>query len=223
MKFKGFLLSLLCLLFASQTATTPVFAETNIVPSSSAATSKTKPCFNCNGTGLAKCPVTTCKDGRMDCPGPCLKPSRGVWRHMHVDGHPDTDLWQTFPTSTGTTSWNQHHFGEVIQMQNGEPVNIGPCKVCGGSTKVQCTTCKGTGQTTCKICEGKKVVPENWSSFDNPKLKKRPNLIHLKDGKTIVGNIIMSGGSTTRIKTEQGNIDLPATDILSEESQTSAP
>lgn len=140
---------------------------------------------------------------------------------MNVAGHPATDLWQQFPTKTGSTGWNQHHVGEVIQMQNGEPVNIGACKVCGGQTKVQCTTCKGTGKAPCNICEGKKVVPESWSNFDNPKMKNRPNLIHMKDGKTITGKIIMSGGSKTRIKTADGDIDVPAGDVVSEEKQES--
>ncbi|EEF57461.1 hypothetical protein [Pedosphaera parvula] len=221
MKLKGLFLILLCLLVSSAGNNLLIADSNTPSPTTLTTPDKTKPCFNCKGTGLAKCPVATCKDGQMDCPGPCLKLSKGIWRHMPVEGHPATDLWQTFPTSTGTTSWNQHHVGEVIQMQNGEPVNIGACKVCGGTTRVKCTTCKGTGQTTCNICEGKKFVPETWSSFDNPKLKKRPNLIHLKDGKTIVGRIIMSGGSKTRIKTEQGDIDLPATDVLSEETQKS--
>jgi hypothetical protein len=209
--------SLPCLILACL-GINPVLAESNSVPSITA-TNKTKECFNCKGTGLAKCP--NCQNGRMDCPGPCMKLSKGVWRHYKVEGHPDTDLWQQFPRKGGSTGWNQHHVGEVIEMQNGEPVNIGKCKICGGTTKVKCTTCNGTGETRCKICDGKKIVPESWSAFDNPKMKQRPNLVHLKDGKTIAGKVIMSGGSKTRIKTEKGDIDIPAGDVLSEETQKS--
>jgi hypothetical protein len=63
------------------------------------------------------------------------------------------------------------------------------------------------------------VVPESWSSFDNPKMKSRPNLIHMKDGKTIAGKITMSGGAKTRIKTEQGDIEVPASEVVSEETR----
>ncbi|MDB6122521.1 MAG: hypothetical protein JWQ71_1514 [Pedosphaera sp.] len=216
---KKIIIGLLCLMMGCSGMNVAMGEPGAAASATKAAAEKTKVCFNCEGTGLAKCAVATCKDGKMDCPGPCMKLSKGVWRHMKVEGHPDTDLWQQFPRKGGSTGWNQHHVGEVIQMQNGEPVNIGACKVCGGTTKVQCTTCKGSGKAACNICDGKKMVPESWSSFDNPKMKNRPNLIHMKDGKTIVGKIVMSGGAKTRIKTEQGDVEVPAEDVVSEEKQ----
>src|SRR5712671_910926 len=130
---------------------------------------KTQPCFQCKGSGKAKCAVLSCKDGQVNCPAPCMKPDDGTWVHMEVAGHPPTDLWKQFPKrGGGSTGWNQHHAGEVVQIQNGVPVNIGKCTVCGGTTKVQCSVCKGAGQVTCPICDGKKVVPQSWSAFDNP-------------------------------------------------------
>src|SRR3954454_2891970 len=105
---KRFITGWLCLMMG--------FAAMNFAmgePATAVAVDKTKGCFNCEGTGLAKCPVTTCKDGQMDCPGPCMKLSKGVWLHMKVEGHPDTDVWQKFRRPGGSTGWNQHHVGEV--------------------------------------------------------------------------------------------------------------
>ena len=45
---------------------------------------------------------------------------------MHVDGHPDTDVWQRFHQVNGTSQfWNQSHVGDVIEMRGGLAVNIG--------------------------------------------------------------------------------------------------
>ena len=104
-----------------------------------------KACFACKGEGTVACLVPGCKDGMVDCPGSCLKLSRGAWKHMDVAGHPPTDWWITFPTASGgTMSWNQNHVGDVIEMQNGNPVDIGKCKVCGGSAEGR-TSRRSTG------------------------------------------------------------------------------
>lgn len=164
----------------------------------------TKLCFNCNGAGLVKCP--SCRNGQMDCLGPCLKLSRGSWRHMNVPGHGPNELWQSFKSNNGheTKSWNQTHVGEVIGMRNGQPENIGKCKTCGGTGRLTCTRCKGAGTTVCEICDGQKVVPVAWRAFNNPKLKNKPKAIRLKDGREIVGKFTMSSGTTVWIKTEDG-------------------
>ena len=176
----------------------------------------TKPCFRCNGLGKTKCPVTSCKNGQMDCPGPCLKLSRGSWIHKNVPGHDPKELWQEFKGKDETRYWNQNHVGEVIQMQNGEAQNIGKCTICGGTTKVKCPTCKGIGEAVCNICDGKKAVPVSWSEFDNPKMKDRPTDIRLKDGRVIRGKIFMAVGGTTTIKTKDGEkVEVKTTDILS--------
>ena len=78
-----------------------------------------KMCFNCQGTGTIKCEAPGCRNGRVDCPGPCLKLDRGVWVHMNVAGHPATDVWQKFYQPDGSyEAYNQGHVGHVIMMQN---------------------------------------------------------------------------------------------------------
>ena len=191
--------------------------------SADATTERTKVCFQCNGTGTMKCPAPGCQNGQVDCPGSCLKLSRGKWIHMDVTGHPPTDLWQKFSNADGTyTAWNQNHIGQIIQMQNGKAVNVGNCPVCGGTGHVKCSVCKGTGEAVCTLCDGKKVVPESWSAFDNPKMKTRPSHFTLKDGRTIVGRRSMVLGSRVTIRTEHGTIDVDAADIVSEETPASA-
>lgn len=174
-----------------------------------------KVCFQCNGIGQTTCPV--CKDGFTDCPGPCLKLSKGTWEHMHVDGHPDTDVWQNFHQANGTSqAWNQGHVGEVIEMRGGVAVNTGKCPVCGGRGKVACKACSGTARLVCPICEGKKVVPENWTAFNNPKVKNPPTMIQLKDGRTFYGKIESRLGAIVYVRTESGKQEeFQARDIIS--------
>jgi hypothetical protein len=176
-----------------------------------------KVCFQCGGSDKAVCLTPGCKDGWVECPGPCLKLSRGTWEHMHVDGHPDTDVWQSFHQVNGTsTSWNQNHVGDVIEMRAGMAVNIGKCTVCGGKGKVKCSVCDGTGRVACPICEGKGFVPETWTAFSNPKQKNPPNLIQLKDGRKIYAKIETRIGSRVYIRTESGKQEeLLADDIVS--------
>jgi hypothetical protein len=186
-------------------------------PSKPATEEKTKPCLLCVGSGKSKC--ANCVGGQANCPAPCLKLSDPGWKHMNVSGHPATDLWKSFPTKNGTQSWNQNHVGEIIKVVNGEVVNQGKCPTCGGTTKVKCATCKGTGIVTCTLSDGKKVVPESWSSFDNPKLKSRPTRFTLKDGRVILGRKTMVLGGSVTIKTEKGDETVQASDIVSEENQ----
>ena len=119
-----------------------------------------KACFQCKGTGTIPC--RTCQASKMDCPGPCLKLSKGTWEHKNVAGHSPSELWITFHGAKTFASWSQGHLGEVVVFQNGEPVNIGPCKICGGTTTVTCTVCKGQGKVPCEICSGKKFIPVTW-------------------------------------------------------------
>lgn len=175
----------------------------------------TKACFACAGTGETRCKVVGCRDGEVDCPAPCLKISRGNWIHKNVPGHDPKELWQEFRGRTSRKAWSQGHLGQVIQMQNGEPVNIGPCKTCGGTTRVKCGICRGTGETSCEICDGEKIVPAAWTEFDNPKMKNPPKDIRLKDGRVIRGRIISSLGDTKVIKTAEGKrIEVKRADML---------
>ncbi|HXE42279.1 MAG TPA: hypothetical protein VN516_04570 [Candidatus Baltobacteraceae bacterium] len=137
---------------------------------------------------------------------------------MDVDNHPATDIWQKFTKgSGGWSAWNQNHVGDVIEYQNGDPVNVGKCKVCSGTGKVKCTLCNGTGEINCPLCDGKKVVPESWTAFDNPKMKNHPEHFKLKDGRTIIGKKMMELGDSITIRTETGNVQVKRGDIVSEE------
>jgi hypothetical protein len=164
----------------------------------------TKDCFACFGKGQTSCKIAGCKKGEVDCPAPCLKLSKGNWIHKDVPGHSANELWQEFRGKSLRKAWSQGHIGQVIQMQNGEPVNIGTCKTCNGTTRVKCGTCKGTGESICSICDGKKIVPASWTEFDNPKMKDRPKEIRFKDGRVIRGKILSVLGDTTVIKKADG-------------------
>jgi len=175
-----------------------------------------KDCFACKGEGMVACLVPGCKDGMVDCPGPCLKLSRGAWAHQAVAGHPSTDLWITFTTANGgSMSWNQNHVGDVIAYQNGDPVNIGKCKVCGGAGKVKCQVCKGTGRVTCPICDGKKFIPVAWTPTDNPWFNRQPDVIRLADGRVVLGRVAATVGDDATIVTRDKKIlHVKTSDIL---------
>jgi hypothetical protein len=179
-----------------------------------------KVCFQCGGSDKTACVAPGCKNGAVDCAGPCLKLSRGTWEHRSVDGHPDTDLWQGFHMVNATTRyWNQNHVGEVIEMRDGMAENIGKCRLCGGTARAKCAVCGGTGRVACPICEGKGFVPEAWTAFNNPKQKNRPSSIQLKGGRTIYAKIESRIGSRVYIRTESGKQEeLLADDIVSTDS-----
>lgn len=138
--------------------TTPAASTAVPVQPAPPATPATKPCVTCNRTGSISC--RWCKEGQVDCPGPCLKLSRGVWQHMDVAGHDPKELWQKFYNKHGGyMAWSQGHVGQIIEMQNGEPVNMGPCKICNGTAHVACSHCQGTGKFVCPTCRGIGSVP----------------------------------------------------------------
>ncbi|MDE3068292.1 MAG: hypothetical protein KGJ60_12160 [Verrucomicrobiota bacterium] len=164
-----------------------------------------KICFACNGTGTVKCMAPGCVDGMVDCPGPCLKLDRGVWVHLAVAGHPASDVWQKFYQSDGSyRAFNQNHVGHVIVMENGQAVDTGPCRICGGTGKVPCSVCKGTGRVVCPICGGKKFIPVAWTPTNNPWLDSQPDLIRLRDGRILFGAVVNTIGTDVTIKTRDG-------------------
>jgi hypothetical protein len=147
-----------------------------------------------------------------------LKLSQGVWEHINVEGHRPDELWRRFNNrdDNGWQAWNQDHVGEVIEMREGKPVNTGKCGICRGNMRLKCSACDGTSQALCHICDGKRVVPESWTAFNNPKLKNPPRTIRLKDGRTILGRIEMQIGSRVTIRTEDGNlVEIETRDIAS--------
>jgi len=146
---------------------------------------------------------------------------------MTVAGHDPSELWQKFPNSSGKggyQAWNQHHVGEVIVYQNGVAANIGPCKICGGSTKVTCAVCKGEGKVRCEICKGARFIPLAWTPTDNPWFNSQPDLIRLKDGQVLLGKVVMSMGDDRTIRTREGKIiHARAADILDKKRAGSGP
>jgi len=177
-----------------------------------------KVCFECKGQGTVACRAPGCTNGQVDCPEPCLKLSKGAWIHMTVAGHDPSELWQKFPNKNGQggyQTWNQDHVGEVIVYKNGVAVNIGECKVCGGTTKVTCPVCKGTGKQVCEICEGKKFIPVAWTLTNNPWLNSQPDLIRLKDGRVLLGRVAVAiGDERTIITRDKKTLHVKAPDIL---------
>lgn len=112
-------------------------------------------CKTCAATGLMPCTAKGCNQGKVECPGKCLRLSKGKW----VKGKEDL-LWQTFTTGSGFSAWSERHLGEVIEWQKDHWENVGKCPTCNGTTKVDCEHCKAVGKVTCTVCNGTKKVPD---------------------------------------------------------------
>ena len=145
---------------------------------------------------------------------------------MDVAGHDPSELWAKFPNLSGLggyQAWNQHHLGEVIVYQNGVAVNIGKCKICGGTGKVTCSVCKGTGKQTCPICNGKKFIPIGWTPTDNPYFNRQPDVIRLADGQVLLGRVAATVGDEITIVTRDKKIlHVKSSDILPKTDTSSA-
>jgi len=179
---------------------------------------KIKPCFACNKNGMTKCSVATCRNGMAECPGPCLKLTKGSWIKRAVPGHADpTERWQARRVGKKTWYFSSKHLGEYYTFDaNGQPV-AHACSVCGGSTTVSCKVCSGKGTITCLTCDGKKLVPESWTAFDHPRMKDRSSRFRLKDGRVLSGRTTMTVGTTTTIRTEKGDVKVEQSDIVVKE------
>jgi len=200
------------------TTFTPAFAQAP--PSAPSTNSQTKPCFQCRGAGEAKCPEFGCREGRRDCPGPCLKLTKGIWEKRDVPGHTDpNERWQKVKFGKKSGYWSNGHIGEVPTMAPDGTASSPKCKVCNGAATVNCARCQGKGTTVCALCDGKKNIPAAWTAFDNPKLKERPKLFRLKDGRTVIGRKVMITGDAVTLRTADGDVKLTTGEILSEEAQ----
>ena len=177
------------------------------------------PCDLCQGEGTIKCTAPGCVDGWVDCPGPCLKLSVGRWEHMDVPGHDPSELWQKFSYAHGYQAWTTAHIGQVIEMRDGVPTNIGACPICGGKGKVPCKICQGTGRVVCPRCHGTKFIPVKLVFTPTPAPQSVPlrplhiatptpanrdEAIHLKDGTVIHGQIVIDDGTTLWIRRLDG-------------------
>jgi hypothetical protein len=54
-----------------------------------------KSCFACKGEGTVACRVPGCRNGKVECPGACLRLTRGTWVHLNMPGHDPKDVWQS--------------------------------------------------------------------------------------------------------------------------------
>lgn len=180
----------------------------------------TKPCFTCNKSGATKCSALTCSSGMIECPGPCLKLTKGAWVKRDVPGHTDpAERWQVKQIGGKKWFFSSRHVGEYYTLDaSGQPV-AHVCNVCGGSIRVKCKLCDGKGTITCPTCDGKKLVPESWTAFDNPKMKDRPSRFRLKDGRVLVGRTTTILGTTMTIRTEKGDVKVEQSEIVAEEKQ----
>src|SRR5262245_53219691 len=70
--------------------------DPNVAAQPGAPSAAQQTCFNCAGAGLVPCRAPGCIAGKVECPGPCLKLSRGTWIHMNVPGHSPNELWIKF-------------------------------------------------------------------------------------------------------------------------------
>ena len=158
-----------------------------------------------------------------------MKLSVGIWEHMAVPGHDPKELWQKHTGPKGWHAWTSAHVGEVIEIQNGTPVNIGKCPTCGGKATVSCKICKGTGTMVCPACRGNKVVRARAISAATPQVKpslqqtrpktpptpKTEKIIRLRDGTTLIGRIIASDPKVSWIKTSDGKtVEVPTKNIV---------
>ena len=148
---------------------------------------------------------------------------------MNVPGHDPKELWQKHTGSKGWHAWTSDHVGEVIEIRNGMPENIGKCPLCGGEATVLCKACQGTGTIVCPTCHGNKVVPMRVVSVATPQTAKprqqtslaiqpspvKPRLIRLRDGRTFIGQIIISDPKVSWIKTSDGKtVEVPTKSII---------
>lgn len=186
--------------FTSSTSSSP--ATTN--DPAGAAPVATQPCFQCQGSGTAKCPAPNCRNGQRNCPAPCLKLSVGVWEKRDVPGHTDpNERWQKVQFGKKTAYWSSGHLGEIPTLGKDGTFSSPRCGTCGGTTLVPCTQCAGEAKVACDVCAGQKNVPATWSAFDHPHLKNRPDRIHLTDGTVLIGRKLAEADGKTSIRTEK--------------------
>jgi hypothetical protein len=109
-----------------------------------------QPCAACKGAGTAgKCTNPKCKDGKVDCPAPCLKRSVGKWVvHQGIMSR------EVKVSSKMTYYIHEPHVGELFEVNKNGYVNKGDCPTCQRATKVDCNTCNGRASLPCKSCRG---------------------------------------------------------------------
>ncbi|HEY5792859.1 MAG TPA: hypothetical protein VIS74_06135 [Chthoniobacterales bacterium] len=186
-------------------------------------------CPHCQAAGTVKCGAPRCKNGRVNCPGPCLKLSTPGWKKHPLPGYDPDTLWHTFNVKGGEQRVSQGHIGEVFEVKNGVFANLGKCKVCQGTTTVDCKICAGTGAVACPVCKGAKRVSDTGNPPARPNVSPSApvspppaslppaamKIIRFKNGRTLEGTIIIRDEKTVWIRTRSGEkIQVPAADLI---------
>lgn len=185
------------------------------------------PCQRCLATGQVSCAVPRCEEGKVPCPGPCLKLSDSGWQRM--EGQDPKKLFMIYRVNGGTQGVGQGHVGEVYEVRLGKFYALGVCKVCKGTTTVACKVCAGNGKTGCQVCKGEKVVGKTGSlpptqasaavapSPAEPTEPRPPKTFTLKNGETVTGHVVARDDSLTWLRGADGEkIELKTSDIVSE-------
>jgi hypothetical protein len=188
-----------------------------------------KVCFECNGTGTVACRAPGCRLGKVECPAPCIKLTKGVW--VKRPGRSDPNETMQLITVSGKQVWvSSHHPGVTYTENASGGWDMHTCPVCNGTAWVTCPICKGKGIQTCDICKGKKFIPIAWTPTDNPWFNSQPDLIRLKDGQVILGRVAASIGEERTIITRDKKVlyvkaseILPRPDTNSPAIQTASP
>ncbi|MDR3613658.1 MAG: tetratricopeptide repeat protein [Candidatus Obscuribacterales bacterium] len=74
------------------------------------------------------------RKGWIPCSGGCLNYRTPGWHHQHVDGHPETDMWMSYPNSVNTQFYSQYHIGHMIkEFPDKAAEDTGACPRCNGT------------------------------------------------------------------------------------------
>jgi hypothetical protein len=113
------------------------------------------PCGSCAETGSLSCGAPGCNNGRVPCPGSCLKKEDPGWQVRNLPNLPPDELLLELRNNDGTSQFvSQRHLGQTVEMVGARWVLGGPCPRCdGGATRPLCPSCQG--KKKCPSCGGK--------------------------------------------------------------------
>jgi len=157
----------------------------------------TRPCDKCNKTGTngVACKAKGCDNGRIPCPGKCLKATGArafVWRtpegRIHTRGFTLNHVGEVFeykevkpfapaagcPKCKGIGNGPCAECVKFAVYVEAEPRSLGKCKTCEASRpagSLPCPSCLGLGGIPCDTCLGAKSVPDPGSATKCPYCK----------------------------------------------------
>jgi hypothetical protein len=116
-----------------------------------------KDCPTCHGAGELKCSAPKCTNGKIPCPGKCVKLTEGTWVKRD-----DGKRWRTIAMPGHVTlDVPENRIGEIWeQLADGTPVGRGKCPICSGATELDCLKCDGLGMAICPTCVAKENAPD---------------------------------------------------------------